>query len=78
MKKSTLIAHCLVNAGITLSILSGEREVERVFRSAFSDEDFEGWNGHIGESVADKVIRNVGPATRIHVDQLIQDLWAAN
>ena len=31
MRKSTLVAQCLVNAGMTLSILSGEREVERVF-----------------------------------------------
>ena len=63
---------------MTLSIVSGEREVERVFRNEFRDEDFDWWNGHVGEDIAKKVIRNVGPATRVHVNHLIQDLWTKN
>ena len=77
MKKSTVIAQCLVNAGMTLSILSGEREVERVFLNEFGDEDFEWWNGHVADPIAQKLVRNTGPATRIHIDRLIQDLWSA-
>ena len=77
MKKSTVIAQCLVNAGMTLSILSGEREVERVFVNEFGDESFDWWNGHVADSIAQKLVRNTGPATRVHIDRLIQDLWSA-
>lgn len=76
MRKSTLIAQCLVKAGVTLSIMSGEREVERVFRSEFGDEDFDWWNSHIGTKLANDFARDIGPATRVHVDKLIESLWA--
>ena len=75
MRKSTLIANCLVNAGMTLSIVSGEHEVERVFRQAFADEDFDAWNSHVNEQTAGDIVRKVSPATRVRVGQLIRDLW---
>ena len=75
MRKSTVIAKCLVNSNIIGRLEDAERSVQQVFLNEFPNSDFFVWNQNINEKAADDIIRNVGLASRINVKKFIQELW---
>lgn len=75
MRKSMVIAHCLVNSRMVEPLADAERAVENVFRMEFPDENFHEWNQNAHESVAENIIQAVGRASRINVKKFIEDLW---
>jgi hypothetical protein len=74
MRKSTIIAHCLVNSNMISSITDAEHRVRTVFEDEFPNRDFARWNGDVDDAVATDIIRNVGRASRINVKNFIEDL----
>lgn len=74
MRRATVIAHCLVNSGMTPRVREAEAAVAQVFREEFPESDFLRWNVEIDERVAADIIKNVGRATTINIRRLIDDL----
>jgi len=75
LKKSTVIATCLVKSNMFRRIEDAESAVRNVFLDQFPTADFDSWNGEIGDEVADGMIKAVGRASRINVKKFIEDLW---
>jgi len=75
MRKSSVIAHCLVNSNIIRNLNDAEDAVRGVFNQEFPDQDFNKWNANINDSVAANIIGGVGRASRINVKKFIQDIW---
>jgi hypothetical protein len=74
MRKSTIIAKCLVNSGMFREIEDAEARVLQVFQDEFPNASFLDWNGEIDDSVARRIVTNVGRASRINVAKFIEDL----
>ena len=74
MRRSTIIATCLVNSNMINRIEDAEHRVEQVFRDEFLHEDFAAWNREVDDQTANTIIRNVGRASRINVRMFIDDL----
>jgi hypothetical protein len=74
MKRATIIATCLVNSGMTNSISEGEAIVRSVFAECCPYQAFAKWNLDVNDSAANVIIKSVGRASLIQVDQLIKDL----
>lgn len=75
MKKSTVIATCLINSRVTShSLASVEASVEQSFKEDFPDMSYKQWNADMPESAANDIIKQFGSAYRIDVRQFIQDL----
>ena len=74
MKRSTIIANCLLNSSMVTRLEDGEEAVRNVFNAEFPDERFEDWNREVNQSAADDVINTVGRACRINVAKFIDDL----
>lgn len=74
MRKSTIIAKCLVNSGMIERIEEAEYAVQQVFIKEFPKADFTRWNQEIDSDTAKNIIRTVGSASRINVKLFIQDL----
>lgn len=75
MRRSTIIATCLVNSDMIQRIEEAECAVQQVFIEQFPKADFSQWNREIDRDTAKNVIRTVGRASRINVKLFIQDLW---
>lgn len=75
MRKSTIIAKCLVNSDMIERIEEAECAVQHVFIEEFPKADFTQWNQEIDSDAAKNIIRTVGRASRINVKLFIQDLW---
>lgn len=75
MKKSTIIATCLVNSNMINRIDDAENRVYQVFIDEFPASNFAEWNQEINESVARQIIKNVGRTSRINVKLFIEELW---
>ena len=75
MRKSTIIATCLVNSDMMERIEEAESIVQQVFAKEFPKEDFTRWNQEINNNTANNIIRSVGRASRINVKLFIQDIW---
>lgn len=75
MKRSSLIATCLVKANMIARIEFAEQCVRQTFSSEFPDANFAEWNRDINEITAEDIIRRVGPTSRINVKKFIEDLW---
>ena len=74
MKKSTVIAKCLVNSGFFDSVIGAEKVVERIFIDEGKPGLFSDWNSNIGLSSAEHIIQSVGRASTINVSNFIDDL----
>jgi hypothetical protein len=75
MRKSTIIATCLINSGITTHSLNEvEASVKQSFEEDFQDMNYNQWNTDLPEGVARDIIKQFGNAYRIDVRQLIRDL----
>jgi len=74
MRKSTVIATCLVNSSIVNRLEDAEHLVKQVFADEFPLENFHQWNREMDENTAKNIIRNVGRVMRINVKQFVEDL----
>jgi hypothetical protein len=74
MKRSTIIATCLVNSSIVNRIEDAEHLVRSVFIREFPSDDFNYWNCDINDDTAQNIMRNVGRASRINVKAFIDEL----
>ena len=76
MRKSTIIATCLVNMKIGFrTIQEAEAAVQNKFHDNFPDDSFNIWNSNVHDSSALNMIKTVGKASQIDVKQFIEDLW---
>ena len=75
MKRSTLIATCLVKSNMIARLEYAEQCVQQTFLSEFPNADFSEWNHEINKIMAEDIIRRVGPTSRINVKKFIEDLW---
>jgi len=75
MRKSAIIAQCLVNSNLIASPEEAERSVGEIFRKEFLTRDFDDWNQNIDDAAAEHIISTVGKASRINVRRFIEDLW---
>lgn len=71
MRNSAVIAQCLFNSGMVLSLEDGERTVRSVFEREFPEKDFREWNATLDDSSAANIINTVGRASRIQVRDFI-------
>jgi len=74
MKKSIVIAQCLIRNRAVDSLEEGERVVQRLFASEFSVLDYNDWNGEVSEERAHAVSCITADASTLNVRQLIRDL----
>ncbi|MEY8213043.1 MAG: hypothetical protein RPR97_01030 [Colwellia sp.] len=75
MKKSKVIATCLINSGFISSIDEAEAAVYKIFKDSYSDHDFNSWNKFIDPDMGQNIIKTVGQASHINVERFIKDLW---
>jgi len=75
LRKSTIIATCLVNVKSGIKLEQAELIVRETFDENFPRDSFDDWNLNIDERTANHIIRSVGNASRIRVEQFIRDLW---
>ena len=78
MKKSTVIATCLVNSDMIRDVATAESVVLNVFQDEFPKHNFQKWNSNIPDKTAENIINSVGRASRINVKKFIEDLWEQN
>lgn len=74
MRRSMIIASCLVHSEMLRSIEEAEQSVRFVFEREFPNEDFRAWDVDVGEKTAEHIIRTVGRASRIDAAAFINDL----
>lgn len=74
MKRSVIIATCLLNSGIVPRLEDGEQAVRTVFQDEYPGEQFPDWDREVDQSAAAHVITTVGRASRINVAKFIEDL----
>jgi len=74
VRKSTIIAQCLVNSKMFRSLEEAEHAVTVIFVDEFPDRNFSNWNLNIGTATATHIINSVGRASRINVKKFIEDL----
>ncbi len=74
MRKSTVIASCLVNSSMMKDLSDAEVAVESVFRKEFPHKRFLVWNDEVADSTSKHIISSVGRASRINVRKFIEDL----
>ena len=74
MKKSTLIATCLLNSSMVTSLELGEQIVRDVFEESFEGREFSDWDASVPDKTARSIIDGVGRAMRINVRRFITDL----
>ena len=75
MRKSTVIAKCLVDAKFIERLEDAEHSVYRIFLKEFPKSNFSDWNQHIEDKTAEYIIQNGGRADCINVKKFIKDLW---
>lgn len=74
MKRSTIIATCLLNSRMVNRLEDGEQAVRNVFQDEFPSDNFHDWNRDVEQSTADHAINTVGRASRINVAKFIDHL----
>ena len=75
VRKSTVIATCLVNSGMIGDLAAAEVSIANIFAECFPSEIFAKWNSELPESAAQHIISGVGRAMTINVEKFISDLW---
>lgn len=74
MRKSTLIATCLVNSRLIPNIEDAESSVKADFTDNFPHLNFNLWNEEVSDDFAQNIIKIVGKASKINVKKFIEDL----
>jgi hypothetical protein len=75
MRKSVVIATCIINSGVTSHPLQTvEASVRQTFKEDFQDLNYEQWNQDLPDAIARDIIKQFGTNYRIDVRQLILDL----
>lgn len=75
MKKSRVIATCLVNSSMFSRIEDAEHAVRQVFLDEFPGANYLHWDREIDDAAAEHIVKTLGRASRINVKQFIEDLW---
>ncbi|WAS56226.1 hypothetical protein MK974_24310 [Burkholderia ambifaria] len=75
MKKSEIIANCLVNMDIGMNPADAETRVQQIFAEEFPNESYLRWNADVDDALAHDLIKRVGRASEIKVRLFILDLW---
>ena len=75
MKKSRVIATCLVNSSMMSRIGEADDASRQVFIDEFPAANFTVWDQDIDDRAAEHIIKTVGRASRIDVKRFIEDLW---
>ncbi len=75
MRRSVLIATCLVKSEMIARLEFAEYCVQQTFLSEFPNSNFSEWNHDINEKTAEDIIGRVGPTSRINVKKFIEELW---
>lgn len=78
MKRSQVLAHCLINSGCSLSEKDIHNGIYQTFTDEYPTKSYESWDIEISDSTANHIIKTVGRASVIHVDLFIRDLWDAH
>lgn len=74
MKKSKVIATCLVNSNMFNRIEDAEHAVRQVFLDEFPGASYPHWDREMDDAAAEHIIKTVGRASRINVKLFIEDL----
>jgi hypothetical protein len=74
MRKSTIIAQCLVNSDMVTPLEHAEVVVRATFEENFPDREFADWNQNLDDSAAAILINDIGRASQINVKKLIERL----
>jgi hypothetical protein len=74
MKKTTVIATCLINCGSVYSMREIEGSIEQTFKEDFPGVSYHQWNTDLPERDAASIIGQFGAGYRINIRQLIADL----
>ena len=78
LKKSTVIALCLINGRIIYRMEDAQEVIRRIFADEFPGESYDVWNGEVSEVAAQELIRSVeARGYRLDVETLIRELWDA-
>jgi len=75
MKKSELVAQCLVNSKTFQRMDDAESRVRRTFHEEFPHSDFTAWNSQIDEARAKQIAAMMGKAGMVNVRRMIEQLW---
>jgi len=75
MRKSTLIATCLLNSSMASDLATAAHQVQQIFAACYPSDSFAAWNTDIPDETAQRMIASVGRAQRINVEKAIADLW---
>jgi hypothetical protein len=75
MKKSTIIATCLLNSKFHPTLEDAEYRVMAEFHEEFPDKDFEAWNTDVMENRAKQEIERAAGSTMINVSLFIERIW---
>lgn len=73
MKKSTIIAKCLVKEGIIRPQATAEKAVRQVYVEKFPNSDFESWNQEIPKDDAQELLDTLED-TRLNINGYIEHL----
>ncbi|VWD15455.1 hypothetical protein BCO18442_03505 [Burkholderia contaminans] len=71
MRKSTIIATCLVNLRCGFNLESAEHKVRQIFAEEFPHADFDAWNQDINDAAANRLIKDQGNLSSINVRNVI-------
>lgn len=74
MRRSTIIASCLVNSKMIDRLEIAEAAIRYHFSEEFPQASFERWNREVDDDAARRIISNVGHAMTINVKRFIEDL----
>jgi hypothetical protein len=74
MRKSTLIATCLLNSKFITDMAFGEQKVKEIFTHMRPKADFDKWNTFVSNSVAQSFIERGRNADTIRVHSFIREL----
>ena len=74
MRKSDVIAKCLVQSSLAADLKAGRDAVRNAFDKNVTDKSFSKWNSVVEENIANSIIRSVGKSKAINIEKFISDL----
>ena len=75
VKKSELVAHCLISSKTVQRTDDAASRVRRVFLEEFPDRDFGAWNSQINDLRASQLIAMFGKGSMVNTKRMIELLW---
>jgi len=74
MRKSEIIAACLVNTGVG-SVEEAEATVRKIFQNEFPGQDFDRWNADVHDSIGRNIVKVLDTPSGIDVKRVIEELF---